>query len=142
MQKYIWSPSSNGFFPLEEKSVFERTGDWPADGVEVSESTHAALFPIPVGKCIGTVNGYPEWVDLPQPTHEEIEAHAAAEKKHRLDIANEHMNSNQWPGKAALGRLKDDELMQYNLWLDYLDELNAVDITTAPDINWPVSPAV
>ncbi len=31
------------------------------------------------------------------------------------------MNSKQWPGKAAIGRLKGEELAQYNLWLDYLE---------------------
>ncbi|WP_204528018.1 tail fiber assembly protein, partial [Citrobacter cronae] len=29
--------------------------------------------------------------------------------------------------KAAIGRLKGDELAQYNLWLDYLDALEALD---------------
>ncbi|EJT9847159.1 tail fiber assembly protein [Escherichia coli] len=65
-----------------------------------------------------------------------------AENKKRLLIneATEYINSKQWPGKAAIGRLKGDELAQYNLWLDYLDELEAVDTSSAPDINWPVPP--
>lgn len=42
------------------------------------------------------------------------------------------MNSRQWPGKAAIGRLKGDDLTQYNLWLDYLDALEAVDTSSAP----------
>lgn len=50
------------------------------------------------------------------------------------------MNAKQWPGKAAIGRLKGDELAQYNLWLDYLDALEAVETSRAPDINWPVPP--
>ncbi|EOZ9308370.1 tail fiber assembly protein, partial [Citrobacter freundii] len=28
----------------------------------------------------------------------------------------------------------------YNLWLDYLDALEAVDISSAPDIEWPTPP--
>ena len=36
--------------------------------------------------------------------------------------------------KAAIGRLKGEELVQYNLWLDYLDALELVDISSAPDI--------
>ncbi|EJD6097091.1 tail fiber assembly protein [Citrobacter freundii] len=69
---------------------------------------------------------------------------SAAENKKRLLIneATEYVNSKQWPGKAAIGRLKGDELTQYNLWLDYLDELEAVDTSSAPDINWPVPPGV
>lgn len=48
------------------------------------------------------------------------------------------MNSKQWPGKAAMGRLTDSEKAQYNAWLDYLDTLEIVDTSTAPDINWPI----
>lgn len=61
-------------------------------------------------------------------------------KQDLIDQANAYMNSKQWPGKSVLGRLKDDELTQYNLWLDYLDALEAVDVSSAPDINWPVTP--
>ncbi|TLI73090.1 tail fiber assembly protein, partial [Escherichia sp. E1130] len=67
---------------------------------------------------------------------------AEAEKQNRIDQANDYMNSKQWPGKAAMGRLKDTEKAQYNLWLDYLDELEAVDTSTAPDIIWPEKPTV
>ena len=50
---------------------------------------------------------------------------------------NTYINTHQWPGKAAIGRLKGDELEQYNLWLDYLDALELVDTSGAPDIEWP-----
>ncbi|HCN8307127.1 TPA: tail fiber assembly protein, partial [Escherichia coli] len=43
-------------------------------------------------------------------------------------------------GKAAMGRLKDAEKVQYNAWLDYLDALELVDTTSAPDIEWPEKP--
>lgn len=44
--------------------------------------------------------------------------------------------------KLALGRIKDDEKALLNAWLDYLYELEAVDVSTAPDIIWPVKPVV
>ncbi|EKS9219641.1 tail fiber assembly protein [Citrobacter freundii] len=68
---------------------------------------------------------------------------SAAENKIRLLIneATEYINSRQWPGKAAIGRLKSNELAQYNLWLDYLDALETVDTSSAPDVNWPTPPA-
>ncbi len=67
---------------------------------------------------------------------------SVAENKKRLLIneATEYVNSKQWPGKAAIGRLKGDELAQYNLWLDYLDILESVDTSSAPDIEWPTPP--
>ncbi|EFG1359086.1 tail fiber assembly protein [Escherichia coli] len=56
--------------------------------------------------------------------------------------AGSHQTHHQWPGKAAIGRLKGEELAQYNSWLDYLDALELVDTSSAPDIEWPTSPAV
>lgn len=70
----------------------------------------------------------------------EMTAIADLEKQSKIEKANEFMNSRQWPGKAALGRLKGDELSQYNGWLDYLDALEAVDTSSAPDISWPEPP--
>ncbi|TLI75951.1 tail fiber assembly protein, partial [Escherichia sp. E1130] len=66
---------------------------------------------------------------------------ADVEKQNRIDQANDYMNSKQWPGKAAMGRLSDSDKTQYNARLDYLDALEAVDTSTAPDINWPEKPA-
>ena len=63
------------------------------------------------------------------------------EKSRLTQGANDYINSKQWPGKAAMGRLKDTEKAQYNLWLDYLDELEAVDTSKAPDIAWPDQPS-
>ena len=64
------------------------------------------------------------------------------EKSRLIQDANDYINSKQWPGKAAMGRLKDTEKALYNLWLDYLDALEAVDTSKAPDITWPTPPAV
>lgn len=57
-----------------------------------------------------------------------------------IDQTNAHMNGKQWPGKAAIGRLKGEGLAQYETWLDYLDALEAVDTSCAPDIIWPTPP--
>ncbi|TXR27865.1 tail fiber assembly protein, partial [Escherichia coli] len=75
-------------------------------------------------------------------TSEELISIAESNKQRLVNQANEYMNSKQWPGKAAIGRLKGEELAQYNLWLDYLDALELVDTSSAPDIEWPTPPAV
>lgn len=77
----------------------------------------------------------------PDKTKEQLIQEANLEKEGRINSANDYMNSKQWPGKAAIGRLKGDELAQYNLWLDYLDALEAVDTSSAPNIEWPTPPA-
>lgn len=51
-----------------------------------------------------------------------------------IHAANDYITQRQWPGKASIGRLKDDELVKYNLWLDYLDILHS-DTT-----DWPQPP--
>ncbi|HDX4896181.1 TPA: tail fiber assembly protein, partial [Enterobacter asburiae] len=93
-------------------------------------------------KRVAGKNGLPEWEDIPPPTHEEIVAQAKVEKQSRTDAANDFINSNQWPGKAAMGRLKDTDKAKYNAWLDYLDALDAVDTSSAPNIEWPTMPEV
>lgn len=61
-----------------------------------------------------------EWVT-------DVTARIDAERDTLIATANSHINSRQWPGKAAIGRLKGEELKQYNLWLDYLDALDVSD---------------
>ncbi|WHM95549.1 tail fiber assembly protein [Citrobacter freundii] len=83
-----------------------------------------------------------KWVTDANAQHLADVASAEADKQSRIDKANDYINSKQWPGKAAIGRLKADELAQYNLWLDYLDALEAVKPSSAPDIEWPTPPAL
>jgi hypothetical protein len=82
-----------------------------------------------------------KWVKDAAAERAALIAAAGVERQSRIQQANDHMNNRQWPGKAVIGRLKGDELAQYNLWLDYLDALEALDTSTAPDINWPPVPA-
>lgn len=76
----------------------------------------------------------------PEKNEEELIAEAKFQKQAYIEHANDYMNDRQWPGKAVLGRLTEAEKEQYNLWLDYLNALEAVDTSSAPDINWPKSP--
>lgn len=138
---YFFDAKTNAFYPVELKDSYLAKGVWPENGVEVDEAVFAAFQNPPEGKMrIADNEGYPSWADTPPPTHEEQMAAAEAEKQSLLNHANEYINSKQWPGKAAIGRLKGGDLTQYNLWLDYLDALEAVDTSGAPNIKWPTSP--
>ena len=113
------------------------------DGIEIDDTVAAEFMKeAPEGKYRGVIDGMPAWIDIPPPTHEEQIAAAELEKQQLINQVNEYINSKQWPGKAAIGRLKGEELAQYNLWLDYLDALELVDTSGAPDIEWPTPPAV
>lgn len=139
---YIWDATNVCLLAYLLKDEYEAAGMWPENGVDVSDEVAAEFTgQPPEGKTIGvSADGMPVWVDMPPPSHDELVAQAKDEKQGRIGLANDYMNSKQWPGKAAIGRLKGDELAQYNLWLDYLDALEAVDTSTAPDITWPNQP--
>ena len=136
-----YSKSVNGFIPDQwmEDGTYNPA---PTDAIKLTEQEvkefHGVSIP---GKMVDVINGHLVWIDLPPPTHDEQMAAAEAEKNRRVNDANDYISRKQWPGKAAIGRLKGDELAQYNLWLDYLDALEAIDKASAPDIKWPTPPA-
>ena len=144
MMKYLYV--NNLAYPYELKSLYVEKGEWPEEkGVDIDEAIFREYFydTPPEGKyrCVGE-DGLPAWADIPPPTREEQIASAETKKQQLINQANDYMNSRQWVGKAAIGRLKGEELAQYNLWLDYLDALELVDTSSAPDIEWPTPPAV
>ncbi|MTH48595.1 tail fiber assembly protein [Intestinirhabdus alba] len=142
MGHYSFSASKNTFYANVLKEIqYMPNGAWPDDAIDIDDNLHHAYTSTPPdGKRLGSEDGQPVWIDIPPPTDEELIAAADSEKQSLINAANNYMNSRQWPGKAAIGRLKDDELAQYNLWLNYLDALEAIDTSSAPDISWPSQP--
>ncbi|MEH1315052.1 tail fiber assembly protein [Citrobacter farmeri] len=139
---YVFSPTSNLFYPVALRADYEKASSWPADPVGVSDEIYFEYSVIPPEGKIrrSDANGMPCWIDAPSKSKEELVADAEKVRQVLIAQANDYINSKQWPGKVAIGRLKGDELAQYNLWLDYLDALEAVDTSGAPDIEWPKQP--
>ncbi|MEM8239853.1 tail fiber assembly protein [Morganella morganii subsp. sibonii] len=81
-----------------------------------------------------------ELIANPPPTKEQFIEQAEQQKQ--MLIAEVSAETEMLRTKLALKRIKPDEMERLNAWLDYLDELEAVDVSTAPDITWPVKPAV
>lgn len=46
-----------------------------------------------------------------------------------------------WRAELALGIITDEDKASLILWLTYIKQLQAVDTSTAPEINWPTPPA-
>lgn len=139
---FYYSKTTNAFYLADSIENYKTEGTWPDDAIEVEDSVFNEYTWIPPsGKIrVSGEDGMPAWGDIPPPTQDELVAASNAEKQSRIAQVTAYMNSKQWPGKAVLGRLKGDELTQYNLWLDYLDALEIVNTASAPDIEWPTPP--
>ncbi|EIC1592422.1 tail fiber assembly protein [Enterobacter asburiae] len=139
--KYIFDKKTHAFYPVALQPEYENAGMWPESGVGITEEVFASFQNPPEGKMLGSdKKGNPVWVDVPPLTHEQHVAIAEAQKQ--ALIAEVHTETEMLRTKLALGRIKEDEKARLNSWLDYLDELEAVDVSTAPDIIWPVKPVV
>ncbi|WP_250215244.1 tail fiber assembly protein [Escherichia coli] len=140
----VFSRKTNAFYLEENKENYQSEGTWPDDVIKISFEVFSEFSGTPPEGMIRMVgkDGLPEWQPIPPLTKEQLAVLAEEAKQNRIATANDYMNSKQWPGKAAIGRLNGGELEQYNLWLDYLDALDVVDISSAPDINWPATPEV
>lgn len=139
---YAYSPTSNLFYPVALRADYEKVSSWPADPLGVSDEIYFEYSGIPPEGKIrrSDTNGMPCWIDAPSKSKEELIAEAEKVRQVLIAQANDYMNSKQWPGKAAIGRLRGNELAQYNLWLDYLDVLDAMTISGVEAISWPVPP--
>ncbi|ELI8045537.1 tail fiber assembly protein [Hafnia alvei] len=138
---YFFSPSTVSFYPELMLDDYRDAGTLPDDLVSVENEVFAEFSGTPPdGKIRGVIKGKPAWVDIPPLSTEEL-IQQAEETKQRL-IAEVHTETAMLRAKLALGRIKDDEKALLNAWLDYLDELEAVDVSTASDIIWPVKPVV
>lgn len=135
---YLWSPAKKGFYPAEEQAQFTALNAWPDDGVEVSEADHDALFPVPVGKLVDTVDGYPAWVDAPPPTQEEL-VFAAEQQKSTL-LAESYATISIWQTELQLGIISDEDKASLIAWMNYIKAVQAVDTSKATDITWPDKP--
>ncbi|EQA1436295.1 tail fiber assembly protein [Escherichia coli] len=69
----------------------------------------------------------------------ELIANADAEKQNRLSYATNKIVV--WQTKLLMGRtLTDSESAKLNAWMDYIDAVQAIDTSTAPDVIWPELP--
>lgn len=76
----------------------------------------------------------------PEKSHGKLVEDAEQQKESFMNEATSEIVV--WQTKLLVGRtLTDLEKARLNAWLDYIDELNAVDPTQVPDINWPIPPA-
>lgn len=140
MMKFGFSAGHLQFFIMDKKDDYEKNGIWPADIIEVNDNVMHEYSGIPpAGKKLGADNkGSPKWISVPRPTKKQLIEQAEAKKQ--FLIAEVHAETQMLQTKLSLKRITPAELELLNAWLDYLDLLEAVDTSTAPDIDWPQKP--
>ncbi|EDX0346442.1 tail fiber assembly protein, partial [Salmonella enterica] len=70
--------------------------------------------------------------------HEESVAKASERKAYYITVATNAINPLQ--DAVDLGIATDEEKRQLLLWKRYRVEVNRIDVTKAPDIEWPEQP--
>lgn len=140
MQAY-YSPGKNGFVLEMQKAAFLEKND--DDLIKVADAVYQEFTAGKAGMIMTPDPGKKQpmkWIPIPPPTKEQLIEQAEIQKQYLIAEVNAETQLLQT--KLALKRIKPDEEALLIAWLDYLDELEAVDVSTAPDIIWPVKPAV
>lgn len=82
--------------------------------------------------------GLPQLIDIPAPTQEELIAEADAEKTSRIAEANNV--TQMWQTQLMLGIITPEDKASLTEWMQYVQVVQEIDTSTAPDINWPDKP--
>ena len=141
-ESYIYSAKTGGFCPASWKALYQNTPDgWPDDGVEINASEYDALFK---GQSEGKIitsddSGYPILIDVQEPTHEENVVIAEALRDKLMKDAAAKIAPLQ--DAADIDDATDEERASLKDWKKYRIALNRLDLSAAPDITWPESPA-
>lgn len=63
-----------------------------------------------------------------------------AKQKKSVLLTEAQSTISLWQTELQLGIISDDDKASLIAWMKYIQALNAVDTSTAPDIEWPVKP--
>ncbi|XKD93667.1 tail fiber assembly protein [Morganella morganii] len=106
-------------------------GIWPDDIVAVDgDVMHEYAGIPPGGKRLGAdKKGKPAWVDIPPLTHEQYVAIAEAQKQALIAEANQ--KTQLWQTQLMPGIISEKDKASLKEWMLYVQEVQAVDISTA-----------
>ncbi len=134
MTTYSYSAKTNAFYFIGFREDYQKNGSWPDDAIEVDNSVYdefAANEP-PAGKMrAGGNDGLPTWVDIPEPTQEQI-------TENNLKVRNRLMRActdAAFPLQSALTRGIATQEQQ-----SILTAIEDYSIKLLNDVNWTESP--
>ncbi len=137
---YFYSASTAGFYPINLKDDYDAAGSWPVDAVPVADEDLAALQAgHSSGKQItANADGYPVLTDPKPLSQEQLQQQAKNKQSELMNVATEAIAPLQ--DAVDLDEATDDELAILKKWKQYRVTLNRLDLSTAPDIDWPSVP--
>ncbi len=135
-----FSASVIGFYPYNDKWMYDRAGSWPDDATPITMEEYEKYNQQPPDGYVlaGDENGHPVWIDAPPPPHEYFVQLANNDRFKRLTDARAEMLKIFMADSLASDDTQVRERAE--LWRDYVDVLNELDTDKAPDIEWPKAP--
>jgi hypothetical protein len=103
------------------------TGEYPSDTTTLKPSS---VFDVWNGK---------KWVTDADALRAANVAEAARHKAELISQANSATQA--WQTQLSLGIITDADKVLLTVWMQYIQMVQAVDVSTAPDISWPQMPA-
>lgn len=138
----------DGFYPCEQDGEWILVPDYRGTKIydlttaQESEIEELGELPDGVTTIVPDVE-FPKWNGKKWVTDKSAKKDSdvsTAEAKKQYLIAEVQTETQILQTKLSLKRIKPTELELLNTWLDYLDLLEEVDASTAPDIDWPQKP--
>ncbi|WP_318392752.1 tail fiber assembly protein [Enterobacter sp.] len=140
--RIYYSAASGGFYPDFLKENYNNVGGgWPADAVEITQRWYEYLLNAQAEGQIIVPNEYgqPVLADVALPTHDDLLRVAEQTRQKFIDDAMQSIGVIQL--KQMNGRkISDEEAVKVNAVLDCIERLEALDLSAAPDIEWPEVP--
>lgn len=138
----FYSAKNNSFYPFSLKADYELSvNGWPDDAVAISDDEYDALF---AGQAAGKAitpgsNGKPVLSDPPSLTPDELIAEAKEKRDSLMEAATTAIAPLQ--DAVDIDDVTDAERESLQAWKKYRVALNRLDLSAAPDIDWPQIPA-
>ncbi|MDM8751092.1 tail fiber assembly protein [Morganella morganii] len=141
MSKYKFSAKNNAFFPADETAKYIAAGWVLDDLIDVSDEIFSEFTRDRNSEGLmrgSDKKGNPVWIDVPPLTYEQHVAIAESTKQSLITEANQ--KTQLWQTQLMLGIITDEDKASLTEWMLYVQKVQAVDTSAAPDIIWPEKP--
>lgn len=125
-------------YAVVDEGVVINTVLWDGKTKWQPEKGEAVLAPEVIN--IGWLYDGKTFTAPPEPPKTKEELISEAERQRRGLLTDADQITSDWRTELALGILEDDDKETLTKWMMYIRAVKAVDVSTAPDIEWPEQP--